>query len=150
MLIPLKEIKRFSVAIKVKSVKEIENKIIIIRQNYSFVIFVTFAPQINKTIRLQDGLNSTLTVGCRELTTTDYRDFKTTTLAEFPGLLISLILIDIIGRKLCLAIEFGIGAVAIGVLMVCTSRTVLIVFIFIVRGKATFLKYIHTILWSHL
>ena len=106
--------------------------------------FCYFGIPLLTTAMFQSGINSCSKItslnstapssGCKKLTSADYKDFTTTTLAEFPGLLISLISIDKIGRKLCLAIQFGAASVAIGLLMVCTSRTVLVVFIFIARA----------------
>ena len=57
-----------------------------------------------------------------------------TTLAEFPGLLVAFVVIDKIGRRMCLVLGFGCATVSFLMLSVCTSRTVSVVFLFVVRA----------------
>ncbi|PVD31696.1 hypothetical protein C0Q70_07114 [Pomacea canaliculata] len=45
---------------------------------------------------------------CKTLTKDDYKDLTWTTLAEFPGLFLTAFLLEKIGRKYTMAIEFGI------------------------------------------
>ncbi|XP_073696158.1 synaptic vesicle 2-related protein-like [Garra rufa] len=74
---------------------------------------------------------------CNNLTFSDYLDLLWTTLAEFPGILITLWMIDRIGRRKSMAICFLLFSVSILPLYACTQRTVLIVFIFIARACIT-------------
>lgn len=76
------------------------------------------------------------TAGCRVLTSQDYTDLLWTTLAEFPGILLTVVVIEFIGRKKTMAMEFVIFGVTITtLLMLCiTSRTVLTVILFVSRG----------------
>ena len=74
--------------------------------------------------------------GCRELTSADYTDLLWTTLAEFPGILVTLIVIEFLGRKKTMALEFFIFSISIFTLMItCIStRSILTVILFIARG----------------
>ncbi|KAK2912034.1 hypothetical protein Q8A67_004167 [Cirrhinus molitorella] len=74
---------------------------------------------------------------CNDLTFPDYLDLLWTTLAEFPGILVTLWMIDRIGRRKSMAICFVLFSVSILPLYACTQRTVLIVFIFIARACIT-------------
>uniref|UniRef100_A0A8C2CHH1 SV2 related protein b n=1 Tax=Cyprinus carpio TaxID=7962 RepID=A0A8C2CHH1_CYPCA len=74
---------------------------------------------------------------CNYLTIHDYVDLLWTTLAEFPGILVTLWMIDRIGRKKSMAICFLLFSVSILPLYACTHRAVLTVFIFIARACIT-------------
>ena len=71
---------------------------------------------------------------CTRLTHKDYTDFMVTGCAEIPALLVTVFLINNIGRKLSAAVEFALAALSMTMLMVCSSHNVLLVFIFIGRG----------------
>jgi len=43
---------------------------------------------------------------CRELDRVDYTHLLWTTLAEFPGIMVTVLLIDRIGRRTAMALEF--------------------------------------------
>ncbi|XP_066918950.1 synaptic vesicle 2-related protein-like isoform X2 [Clytia hemisphaerica] len=75
--------------------------------------------------------------GCHHLTNKDYTDFMLTTLAEFPGLLLAIFLIEYFGRKKTLAILFGSAAVSFCLLAICSGRTMSVIFVFAVRGFVT-------------
>lgn len=104
--------------------------------HYGIVLLTTkmFQTGINGCTAHLPPHSTTSPSGCKRLTNKDYRDFTATSFAGVPGLLLNLFLIDTIGRKLCLAIEFGVASVSTLVLMVCSTRTVLVVFLFVVRG----------------
>ena len=72
-----------------------------------------------------------------ELDTADYLKIMWTTAAEVPGLIITTILIEILGRKLTLAIDFLAAMIGFFLLFICTSSTVLTLFLFIIRAFAT-------------
>ena len=65
----------------------------------------------------------------------DYTDVITTTTAEFPALFLVIILIDKLGRKLCIGIQFGLAFLSTVALLVCSSRGVVVALIFIARGS---------------
>ena len=71
---------------------------------------------------------------CRTLTTKDYTDLLWTTLAEFPGIFITLSIIEYLGRKVTMAVDMIGFALFSFLLIVCTSRSVLIFFLFAARA----------------
>jgi len=75
--------------------------------------------------------------GCFLLTTKDYTDFLWTTVAEVPGILLTLPIIELIGRKKTLAFEFLASAVFFLMLLICINRTAEVVFMFGVRAFVT-------------
>uniref|UniRef100_A0A4W5Q9M1 SV2 related protein b n=1 Tax=Hucho hucho TaxID=62062 RepID=A0A4W5Q9M1_9TELE len=74
---------------------------------------------------------------CKYLTLDDYKDLLWTTLAEFPGLFVTLFVIDRIGRKKSMAMCFLMFSVCILPLYACVGRVALTVFIFIARAFIT-------------
>lgn len=74
---------------------------------------------------------------CHQLTTKDYTDFMLTTLAEFPGLILAIIFIEVFGRKRTLAILFFAAAISFSLLAICSGRTMSVIFVFAVRGFVT-------------
>ncbi|XP_076140289.1 synaptic vesicle 2-related protein-like [Alosa pseudoharengus] len=74
---------------------------------------------------------------CSYLTLDDYKDLLWTTLAEFPGLLVILWVIDRIGRKKSMVMCFVAFSVSILPLYACIGRTALTIFIFIARAFIT-------------
>ena len=82
------------------------------------------------------GTSEDCAAGCRVLTSTDYTDLLWTTLAEFPGILVTLVVIEFLGRKKTMAIEFLIFSLSVFlIMMVCISnRSTLTVVLFVARG----------------
>ena len=73
-------------------------------------------------------------VECKGLTTTDYVDLTWTTFAEFPGLFVTVIIIEKFGRKFTMSFEFFVFTVFVLLCNICTSRPVLIFFLFVARA----------------
>ncbi|XP_072163901.1 synaptic vesicle 2-related protein-like [Diadema setosum] len=71
---------------------------------------------------------------CKTLTKGDYVSLLWTTMAEFPGLIITFIFIEVLGRKKTMAIEFACFSVFAFLLFLCTTRTVLTIFLFVARA----------------
>ncbi|XP_025092946.1 synaptic vesicle 2-related protein-like isoform X3 [Pomacea canaliculata] len=71
---------------------------------------------------------------CKTLTKDDYKDLTWTTLAEFPGLFLTAFLLEKIGRKYTMAIEFGIFSLFVFLVNICTTRALLTVFLFVSRA----------------
>ena len=71
---------------------------------------------------------------CRTLTTKDYTDLLWTTLAEFPGIFITLAIIEFLGRKITMAVDMIGFTLFSFLLIICTSRSVLIFFLFAARA----------------
>ncbi|XP_043571191.1 synaptic vesicle 2-related protein [Chiloscyllium plagiosum] len=71
---------------------------------------------------------------CKYLNATDYTDLLWTTLSEFPGVLVTLWIIDRIGRKKTMAVSFLIFSFFSLLLFACVGRLALTVFLFIARA----------------
>uniref|UniRef100_A0A914VI39 Major facilitator superfamily (MFS) profile domain-containing protein n=1 Tax=Plectus sambesii TaxID=2011161 RepID=A0A914VI39_9BILA len=71
---------------------------------------------------------------CHILTREDYMDILWTTLSEFPGLLITAGVIERIGRKRTMAMEFGVFSCFLFLLFFCLRRKFVTLFIFIARA----------------
>ncbi|XP_046387195.1 synaptic vesicle 2-related protein [Ischnura elegans] len=79
--------------------------------------------------------SETCAADCRELNTTDYIDLLWTTLAEFPGIFATILVIEKFGRKKTMAVQFLAFGVCICFLLVCTTnRSFLTIMLFISRG----------------
>lgn len=81
---------------------------------------------------------STATVGCgcQLLTVNDYMNLLWTTIAEYPGILFTMLFMETLGRKKTLAGEFFIIAACLGLMFICTERTLLLVLLFLARGMS--------------
>ncbi|KAK3774018.1 hypothetical protein RRG08_030100 [Elysia crispata] len=71
---------------------------------------------------------------CKTLTTKDYTDLTWTTFAEFPGLFITAYLLNKIGRKYTMAVEFVVFTVFVMLVNICTTRALLTFFLFVARA----------------
>ncbi|XP_026865121.2 synaptic vesicle 2-related protein isoform X2 [Electrophorus electricus] len=71
---------------------------------------------------------------CKYLNPDDYKDLLWTTLSEFPGLLVTLWVIDRLGRKKTMALCFLVFSICIMPLYACVGRTSLTILIFIARA----------------
>ncbi|PAV89082.1 hypothetical protein WR25_08937 isoform B [Diploscapter pachys] len=78
--------------------------------------------------------NDTQTTQCKPLTKDDYELLVYTTIAEFPGLILTLFIIEYLGRKKTMALEFGIFMSFTLLLFLCLGRTMVTVFVFIARA----------------
>ena len=86
---------------------------------------------------------------CNPLTNQDYFEFLITTLAEVPGIIITIFVLEIIGRKLTFFSEFLICGGSFFVLFLCTpfDRALKTAALFLIRGciAAVFLvTYLYT------
>lgn len=57
--------------------------------------------------------------------------------AEIPGLIVTFIIIDTIGRKKTMGIEFVLSAGGFLLLLICASEDVLTAFLFVIRALVT-------------
>ncbi|XP_038059725.1 synaptic vesicle 2-related protein-like isoform X2 [Patiria miniata] len=71
---------------------------------------------------------------CKSLTTNDYVLLLWTTLAEFPGIILTFVIIEKLGRKKTMAVEFLFFAIFVFLLFICSSMTLMTVFLFAARG----------------
>jgi len=77
---------------------------------------------------------STVECGCKLLTADDYVGLLWTTFAEFPGIFLTMCCMERLGRKRTLAGEFLLVAASLSLMFICADRTLMLVFIFMVRG----------------
>merc|ERR1712227_716427 len=92
--------------------------------------------------------SQTCSAQCHPLRTSDYNHLLWTTLAEFPGIMVSLMLIEKIGRKKTLALEFFLFTITLTLLFNCSSsRSLVTVILFMARalGSGLFqVAYVYT------
>ncbi len=69
-----------------------------------------------------------------QLDKSDYLKIMWTSAAEFPGILITLFIIEILGRKVTLAVEFLATMIGFLLLFICTSDILIIFFLFVTRA----------------
>ena len=85
---------------------------------------------------------------CHPLRTSDYNHLLWTTLAEFPGIMVSLLLIEKIGRKKTMAMEFFLFTITICLLFNCgANKTVTTMILFLARALGSGLfqtAYVYT------
>lgn len=73
---------------------------------------------------------------CKPLTTGDYTNLLWTTLAEFPGMLITTLVIDRFGRRKTMAVESLLYSCLVLLLLICGfSKSLLTVLLFVARGS---------------
>jgi len=69
-----------------------------------------------------------------QMSSSDYREVFITSIAEFPGIVITVLIIDIIGRKKTQGFEFLVCGIFSILLFLCVPNTLQTVFIFIIRA----------------
>ncbi|GMS97560.1 hypothetical protein PENTCL1PPCAC_19735, partial [Pristionchus entomophagus] len=72
--------------------------------------------------------------GCRHLTADDYLDIVITSFSELPGLFVTMILIETIGRRATFALNFALYSICTAALVVCMTRTWIIAVLFVGRA----------------
>ncbi|XP_006788935.1 synaptic vesicle 2-related protein-like [Neolamprologus brichardi] len=103
---------------------------------YGIILLTTELFQAGDLCAMTQGakIEPDCSLECRYLTSADYKDLLWTTLAEFPGLLVVLLLVDYIGRKKSMALCFLMFSLCILPLYACIGRRALTIFIFIARA----------------
>uniref|UniRef100_A0A914D2S7 Major facilitator superfamily (MFS) profile domain-containing protein n=1 Tax=Acrobeloides nanus TaxID=290746 RepID=A0A914D2S7_9BILA len=96
---------------------------------YGITLFATVIYQKDEYCRsdmpidLMSTTNTNSTIAsCRHLDTNDYVDLLTTNLAEIPGLILTVLIIERIGRKWTMAVEFLGYSFCISLIYFCLSR----------------------------
>uniref|UniRef100_A0A0K0G002 Putative transporter (inferred by orthology to a C. elegans protein) n=1 Tax=Strongyloides venezuelensis TaxID=75913 RepID=A0A0K0G002_STRVS len=79
-------------------------------------------------------INVSTSTGCRSLDKSDYIDIFTTSFAEFPGLLLVVLVIELIGRKKTMALGLGIFSISTSILYLCLSRPFVTTLFFVARA----------------
>jgi hypothetical protein len=80
------------------------------------------SPTLNATIIDGEKSSAQMVVGCKPLVQKDYLDLLSTTLSEFPGLALTAIVIEWLGRKRTMAMEFSVYAFFLFLLFFCLQR----------------------------
>lgn len=88
---------------------------------YGIVLFTTVLFQSDDKCHGGISMNSSL-AECKPLVQKDYIDLLSTTMAEFPGLIITAVVIESLGRKKTMAIEFGVYTIFMFLLFFCLQR----------------------------
>ncbi|XP_034565895.1 synaptic vesicle 2-related protein [Notolabrus celidotus] len=103
---------------------------------YGIVLLTTELFQAGDSCGAAQGakIEPSCSLECKYLTSADYKDLLWTTLAEFPGLLVILLVIDRIGRKKSMALCFFMFSLCLLPLYACIGRIALTIFIFIARA----------------
>ena len=107
---------------------------------------VLFATELTMNGNSKEGNITTDNFGCRSLTSSDYISLLWTSLAEFPATLISLYVMDIIGRKKTFAINSGIFALSLILIAIgreSFSSILITVLLFIARGSGVSYTWIY-------
>ena len=107
---------------------------------YGVVLMTTemFETPGDSICSLDGQLERTCSAQCRDLDRKDYTHLLWTTLAEFPGILLTIVTIERLGRKKTMALEFILLTIALCFLFNCSSnRTLLTIILFFVRGLAS-------------
>ncbi|KAK1328432.1 hypothetical protein QTO34_012005, partial [Cnephaeus nilssonii] len=73
-------------------------------------------------------------LACEYLSEEDYMDLLWTTLSEFPGVLVTLWIIDRLGRKKTMALCFVVFSLCSLLLFICVGRTMLTLLLFVARA----------------
>ncbi|XP_073334329.1 synaptic vesicle 2-related protein-like [Pagrus major] len=103
---------------------------------YGIVLLTTELFQSKDSCGTTQGakIEPSCSLECKYLTSADYKDLLWTTLAEFPGLLVILLLVDHIGRKRSMAMCFFMFSLCILPLYACVGRLSLTILIFVARA----------------
>ena len=87
---------------------------------------------------LDGALKVQCSAQCRQLDRLDYTHLLWTTLAEFPGILLTILLVDKIGRRKTMMAELLLLCISLCFLFKCSlDRTFITVILFFVRGLAS-------------
>ncbi|CAJ0580676.1 unnamed protein product, partial [Mesorhabditis spiculigera] len=101
---------------------------------YGMVLFTTVLFQSHDECHGGLFSNGTTLSECQPLTQKDYLDLLCATLAEFPGLIITVFIIEWLGRKRTMAVEFAVFSIFTYLLYFCLDRFTVTTFIFIARA----------------
>jgi len=102
---------------------------------YGIVLITTELFQLGNVCQAKEAHKENLEPFCylKCLKAEDYIDLLVTTVSEFPGLLITIGIMELFGRKVTMAVEFFIFAIFVFLINICASRNVLILFLFVAR-----------------
>jgi len=93
-------------------------------------------------MRCYSPVNNTLPLNitdapCEPIPVERYLDVVITSFAEIPGLLLTILIVDRIGRKMTMVLEFGASGAIIFAFYICLPRTLQTILMFALRGLIT-------------
>lgn len=107
---------------------------------YGVVLLTTsllqYEPHCGIVGNISDNATSNATL-CKDLTTSDYLHILWAATAELPGLFLTFILIELIGRKKTMAVEFILSMGGFLLLFICGKKAVIVAFLFLIRAVTT-------------
>ncbi|CAH1801775.1 unnamed protein product [Owenia fusiformis] len=102
---------------------------------YGVVLMTTELFQSGESCTVGDGLpEASCSLECKQLTTKDYTDLLWTTSAELPGLLFTVVIIECVGRKKTMTLDFLLFSLFVFLVNICVSREILTSFLFAARA----------------
>ncbi|XP_068430271.1 synaptic vesicle 2-related protein [Clinocottus analis] len=103
---------------------------------YGIILVTLELYQADHSCKMAQGgiIGPSCSLGCKYLTLADYTDFLWTTVAELPGSLFALLMIDRIGRKKSMALFFFIFSLSILPMYGCIGRTAVTICAFVARA----------------
>lgn len=108
---------------------------------YGIVLLTTsllqYDPHCNSGMDEDNSTNMTSFCEDTQLDTGDYVKILWASAAELPGLVVTLVIIELIGRKITMAAEFVACMVGFLLLFICTSDIILALFLFFIRAFTT-------------
>ena len=105
---------------------------------YGIVMSTTSLVQYNPILNMStEMLTNESTYNFSNLLTSDYLKILAVSAAEIPGVVLTVVLIEVLGRKITMAVEFIGCMVGFLLLFICASDTLLTFFLFIIRAFAT-------------
>ncbi|XP_077944622.1 synaptic vesicle 2-related protein [Gasterosteus aculeatus] len=106
---------------------------------YGIILLTTELLQAGHLCEMKQGTDNeqSCSLDCKYLTSADYKNLLWTSLAEFPGILVTILAIDRIGRKKSLALCFFMFCLSILPVYVCIGRTAVTICLFTARAFIT-------------
>ncbi|RDD44803.1 Synaptic vesicle 2-related protein [Trichoplax sp. H2] len=99
---------------------------------YYGIILMT--PVLYTVDRCGNGENSIHGCICKPLSSDDYRNIVITTVSEFPGMIFAFLIVEQLGRKKALCLQFSLAGVFLFMLIICSARVPKTILIFCVRA----------------
>ncbi|EDV23562.1 uncharacterized protein TRIADDRAFT_27661 [Trichoplax adhaerens] len=112
---------------------------------YGIILMTPVLYTVDRCGKILDSSNRSCI--CKPLSSDDYRNIVITTIAEFPGMIFAFLVVEKLGRKRTLCLQFLLSAVFLFMLIICSTRVTKTVLIFCIRAliSAAFqVAYVYT------
>ena len=104
---------------------------------YYGVVLLTTTLLQNDYHCYNNGFDNNTNETCVRLGNDDYIKIFWTAVAELPGLLVTILIIEVLGRKKTMALEFILTMVGFLLLFICSTPILTTFFLFVIRAFAT-------------